>query len=91
MRDALAFVNFLRKELAAGRQPNGGRILFGAQYELRLKHLDSGEDLDRVEVSVKGPASSHTFEIDFRRDPLRTPVRVRVPMPLGQFVLELVE
>jgi hypothetical protein len=45
---------------------------------------------DRFSARVKGPASEHSIEIYFARDPARTPVLVRVPFPLGIFSMELV-
>ena len=90
-RDALAFLRFLRAELAAGRKPASEKILFGAEYVLTLAYPKSSDpEVDTVKVSVKGPASQNSFEIDFLRDGTRTPVRVRVPLTMGKFSLELI-
>ena len=45
---------------------------------------------DKLVGSVKGPASSQQFEIYFARDPARTPLLVKVPLPVGAFSMELV-
>jgi len=89
--DALAFLQYLRAELKAGRKPAGQKILFGAEYTLTLEHSRAADSsVDTVKVTTKGPASQHTFEIDFLRDAARTPARVRVPLAMGKFALELV-
>jgi hypothetical protein len=89
-KDALAFLQLLRAELIAGRKPASQKILFGAEYNLTLEYPKSADDkADTVKVNLKGPASQHTFEIDFLRDSTRPPVRVRVPLAMGKFVLDL--
>jgi hypothetical protein len=87
--DALAFLQFLRAELIAGRKPAGATILFGARYSLTLDYPQPTGDAETVKVTVKGPGSTHSFEIDFLRDALRTPARVRVPLMMGKFLLEI--
>ena len=90
-RDAPSFLQMLRTELAAGHKPASQKILFGAEYNLTLEYPKaSTNDIDTVKVTVKGPASTNTIEIDFLRDATRTPARVRVPLAMGKFVLELV-
>ena len=96
--DALAYLDLLRKELAAGRIPPEQQILFGALYTIRLRHLGAqkvpvaGEaiDADRFEVAVKGPASATTFELSIARDATRTPLLAVVPFSMGAFRLELI-
>jgi Protein of unknown function (DUF3108) len=90
-RDALAYLGLFRKVLSVGDKPKSRRILFGAQYELTMDYpKPAGTDIETVQFHLKGPASQHTFEIDFLRDATRTPLRVRVPLAMGKFVLELV-
>ncbi len=97
-RDALAFLYFLRSELGQGRLPAAQTVFFGAQYRTgvqyrgaqRLVLNDAAVEADRLTVSLKGPASEHTFEIYFARDAVRTPLLIRVPLALGTFSMELV-
>ncbi len=97
VKDGLAFVYFLRRELAQGRVPAAQTVNFGAPYQVTATYVDSPQievsgvrqATDRVRVSFKGPASSHTLEILFGRDPARTPLVVRAPFSLGTFALEL--
>jgi hypothetical protein len=90
-RDALAFIQFLRSELKAGRKPAAQTILFGAQYNLTLSYpTPVAAGVDTVQVRVQGPASDNTMQVDFLQDTARTPSTVRVQLPLGQMQLELV-
>jgi hypothetical protein len=97
-RDALTFLNYLRREVAAGRLPSTQTVYFGGPYQIRLEsagrqRLALGEetmDVDRITASVKGKASELTFEIFLARDSSRRPVLVRVPLPPGTFSMELV-
>ena len=98
VKDGLTFLYFLRRELAGGRMPPSQTVIFGAPYEVTARYADSPQievsgmrqPADRILVSFRGPASSHTFEIYFGRDPARTPLLVRAPFALGTFALELV-
>lgn len=97
-RDALTFIYFLRRDLAGGRVPPAQTVNFGSQYQVTTTYSDSRQveiggarqPADRVVVSFRGPASTHTFEILFSRDAARTPLVIRVPFSLGDFSLELV-
>ncbi len=97
-KDALAFLYFLRAELAQGRVPSAQNVYFGAPYRVRLDYAgtqnlrvgDSRAEADRIVVSLKGPASETTFEIFFARDAVRTPLVIKAPLPLGTFSMELV-
>jgi len=97
-RDALAFLYFLRNELAAGRVPVPQRIFFGAPYQIRLQHLGAAQmtvgesriEVDRFSAMLKGPASEMSFEMAFTRDEERVPVQIRLSVALGHFVMELV-
>ncbi|MGE5488467.1 MAG: DUF3108 domain-containing protein [bacterium] len=96
-RDALAYLYFLRHELAHGRIPAPQTVYFGAPYTVKVGYGgeqsirvgDKPYTADRVIASFKGPASSSTFEMFFARDAARTLLLVRVPFSLGTFSMEL--
>lgn len=98
-RDGLAYLYFLRQDLANGRIPPPDDINFGGQYMINVTYAESREivvagkpwDADRILVDVTGPASQHSFEIFFGKDAARTPLLVRVPFDIGSFSLKLVE
>jgi Protein of unknown function (DUF3108) len=98
-RDPLAFLFYLRRELAAGRRPAArGTTRFGALYEIALEYGATEKipvdgrptDADLVTVSVQGPVARSTIRIWFLRDAARTPVRIAVPLAAGTFSLDLV-
>jgi hypothetical protein len=97
-KDALTFLEYLRREVAAGRLPPTQTLYFGGPYQVRLEsagrqRLELGEetlDADRITVSAKGKVSDFTFEIFLARDSSRRPVLVRVPLPPGTLSMELV-
>jgi hypothetical protein len=97
-RDALAFLYFLRRELAQGRMPPAETVYAGAAYQVRaefkgtypLKVGEAREQADLLLVSVKGPKSDFSFELWMARDAARTPLVVRAPLPVGALTLELV-
>jgi hypothetical protein len=96
-RDALTFLQFVRKELASGRLAPRQTVVFGAPYEVRfdyagVQHVQVGRErleAERIQATIKGPASDVTVEVYFARDAARTPVLARIPSPLGAFVVEL--
>jgi hypothetical protein len=45
---------------------------------------------DHINVYLRGPASDNKLEIFFDRDPARTPLIVKVPLPVGTLSMELV-
>jgi hypothetical protein len=97
-KDALDFLYFTRREMGQGRVPPAETIVAGAAYQTRLEYM--GEQslaqgtkqviADRVVATLRGPASTTTFEILFARDAARTPLSIKVPLPLGTFSLDLV-
>jgi hypothetical protein len=97
-RDALAFLFFVRRELAQGRIPPAQTIFFGAPYQATLKLASTeqvriGEQLmeaDRLTITLKGPASSTNFDVSFARDAMRTPLVIRTQFAMGSFSMELV-
>lgn len=98
-RDALTYLFWLRSELAQGRLPSTQTILFGSAYKLSVK-FGASQDLtignkrvpaDRIEATLKGPASERQFEVFFGRDPKRQLLLVRVPLAMGSFAMELID
>lgn len=96
-KDALTYLQFLRNELSQGRLPSPQGVLFGAEYRVSLQFAGTQNisvnekrmDADRLNVTLKGPATDITFEAYFAKDAVRTPVMVRVPLTLATFSLEL--
>ncbi len=97
-KDALAYIGYLRHELAAGRLPPQQTVYYGAGYQLKVEFAGTqrirlGEETveaDRISATLKGPASDISFEVFVTKDAARTPVLVRVPLALATFSLELV-
>ncbi len=97
-RDALAFVQFVRRELSQGRLAPHQTVLFGAEYRVSIQFAGTQSisvnekrmDADKLNVTVKGAAADVIFEAFFAKDPVRTPVLIRVPMALATFSMELV-
>ena len=97
-RDPLAFLEFVRKELAQGRLAPQQSVVFGSVYQLRLtfngaesiRLADAILDVDHLVAAVNGPASAYTLELFFARDAARTPVLAKIPSPLGTFSVELI-
>jgi Protein of unknown function (DUF3108) len=96
-RDALTFLQFVRRELAQGRIAADQKVVFGALYQVHIDYkgaqtIKVGEksmETDRTLVSIKGPSTEVTAEIFFARDAARTPVLARIPLTLGTFTVEL--
>jgi hypothetical protein len=97
-RDALTLLQFVRKELAQGRQPPSQPAILGSAYQVRLEYLgstavrlgDGQVEADRFRTSIKGPASDLTLELYFAHDAVRTPVMVKIPLSLATFTVELI-
>jgi hypothetical protein len=98
VKDALTFLFYSRRELGQGRVPAAQQILFGGTYQIRLEYagaqtipVNGVQTLsDEVTSTVKGPASSTTFQMYFARDAARTPLLFKVPLAMGTFSMELV-
>lgn len=98
-KDALAYLQYFRREMASGRVPPPATIYFGAAYQLRLEYAGRQRvsvgsetlDADRVQVLVKGPASEHSFQVYLAVEPERRPVLFRVTLPQGLFTMELAD
>jgi hypothetical protein len=100
IHDALSFLYYARREMGQGRVPTSQEIIFGAIYNGMFQYAGA-ETIpvgtakkptvtDKLICHIKGPASEIQFEAYFDRDPARTLVSVRVPLPVGKFSLELV-
>ena len=98
-KDALAFLFYVRRELAQGRLVDRQPVYFGAAYEVRLdfagtQTIRMGEtsvEVDRLNGSLKGPSSELNFEAYFLKDAARTLALVKVPLAVGTFSMELVK
>jgi hypothetical protein len=97
VKDALSYLFFVRHELASGRVPPTQTVLLGAPYEVKLTSLGastikSGErsiETDRMGCSIQGPTAKVDGEIFFARDAVRTPLLIKIPLPMGAFSVEL--
>jgi hypothetical protein len=98
-RDAIAFVYFARKELGQGRVPPAQQVFFGSAYSVRLEYTGAQtitvgdkkpEVTDHLVVSVKGPKSDFSVEINYARDAARTPLLIKIPQAAGTLSMELV-
>jgi hypothetical protein len=97
-KDALTYLFHLRSEIDKGRIPPQQDVYYGAPYNIRLQHKgaerirlgDAIETTDKIAATIKGPASSIDIELYIARDPNRTPLRVKIPLSMGDFNLELV-
>ena len=98
-RDGLAFLYYLRRELAVGRVPPPDDLNFGPQYQVVATYAESIEVevagkrsmADRMLVDLTGPNSQHSFEIFVGKDKARTPLLIRIPFDLGTFSLKLLQ
>ena len=97
VHDAMAFLQFVRQELAQGRISPQQPVILGAKYDVQVTYAGTdtirvaGENVavDRVKVAIKGPMADVTADLYFSHDELRTPVLARIPLTLGTFTVEL--
>jgi hypothetical protein len=97
-RDALTYQFFARREMGQGRIPPAGKVFFGSPYEVKTNYTGAMDfpfagktkTTDKLEVSVKGPASDFKLEIYYDRDAARTPLLIKIPVAIGTVSLELV-
>lgn len=97
-KDALTYLQFVRRELSQGRLPPHQAVLFGAEYRVSVQFVGTQNvtvsekkmQADRLTVSLKGPSTDIAFEAYFAKDAVRTPVMIRVPLQLATFSMELV-
>jgi hypothetical protein len=98
VHDAMAFLQFVRQELAQGRIPAEQPVVLGAKYNVQVTYVGTdtirvaGENVpaDRVKVAIKGPMADVTADVYFSHDELRTPVLARIPLMMGTFTVELI-
>ena len=97
-KDALTFIYFLRRELAAGRLPQQQKVYYGGAYAVSVKFVGNervvigseASEAEKITATIKGPASEFTADLFFAKDATSTPLLVRVPLKVGQFSLELI-
>jgi hypothetical protein len=97
-KDALTFLYFLRRELAAGRLPAQQKVYYGGAYAVSVKFVgmervvvgDEATEAEKITATIKGPASEFTADLFFAKDATRTPLLVHVPLKVGKFSLELI-
>ena len=95
--DALAYLQFVRQELAEGKLAPQQPVILGAAYDVRLefagtetvKKLGKPAEADKIHATIKGPASDLSVDIFFAKDQARTPLLARIPLALGVFSVEL--
>ena len=96
-RDPLTFLAFARRELAQGRMVPQQPVIFGSAYQVRMVYTGTQKvgvggkntEADKIQASIKGPASEFLVDLFFARDPSRTLLLARIPLPLGAFTVEL--
>ena len=97
--DGLDFVFYARRELAEGHGvPKAQDILFGASYSARMEFAGVQDvtvagkrhQADHINLYLKGPSSDYKLELFFDRDPARTPLIIKAPLPVGTLSMELV-
>ncbi len=97
-RDGLDFVYYAREQLAEGHGvPPQQDVYFGAAYSVRMtfagvqdvsaggKHYQA----DHCILNVSGPASEYQLDVFFERNPARTPLLIKAPLPIGTLTMEL--
>jgi len=79
-RDPLTFLAFARRELAQGRMAPQQPVIFGSAYQVRMVYVGTQQinvggkkmDTDKIQASIKGPASDFSVDLFFARDAGRT-------------------
>ena len=95
--DALAFLQFMRNELAQGRLVAHQPVYFGGKYDLQVNYIgndivklgDKRIEADMIRVNSHGLKSDFEVDIYFSKDENRTPLMARIPLSLGTFTVEL--
>lgn len=96
-RDALAYLQFARQQLAQGLLAPQQPVILGGAYNVRLefggtetvKKLGKTIEADRIHATIKGAATELGVDVFFAKDEARTPVLARIPLSLGTFSVEL--
>jgi hypothetical protein len=95
-KDALTFLQFVRRELVAGRLPQAQPVYYGGAYQTRVQYAGTTRvvaggqtvEADRLTANIKGPATEMTVDLLFARDETRTPIRAVIPVAVGNFTVE---
>lgn len=96
-KDALTFVHFIRRELAAGRLPSQQKVYYGGAYSVHVTFAGTQRvtiggqavEADKLTAAIKGPVTEVTAELFFEKDPTRKLVLVQVPLKVGTFTMEI--
>jgi hypothetical protein len=96
-RDAMTYVYYGRRELGQGRVPQPQTVYFGAAYNVKMTYTGAqnitynGKQTvtDHLTASVQGPRSNFTFEVFYARDAQRSPLKIRIPLPVGALSVDL--
>jgi len=101
-RDPLALLYFFRQQLALGKLPVGtpqatGVFYLGGEYTVRYMALTPEQvklgtkewEGDRFQITASGAPGEQSLEVWIRPDASRTPIAVRLPLPLATFAAEL--
>lgn len=97
-RDALAYLFFVRDEVARGRIPGPQKLYFGAGYDVRTQFggaervtiSEAPMESDKLKVTVATANGKVEIDLFLARDEARTPAMVRVPFAMGNFSMEWV-
>ena len=97
-RDALTYVYYGRRELGQGRVPQAQTVYFGAAYSAKMDYTgpqniqynNKSTVTDHLNATVQGPRSSFSFEVFYARDAARTPLKIRIPLPVGAISVDLI-
>lgn len=97
-RDALAYLFFVREEVARGRIPTLQKLYFGSSYDVKLqfggaeavKVSEAPLETDKLRVTVATANGKVELDLFLARDEARTPALVRVPFAMGNFSMEWV-
>jgi len=97
-RDALAYLFFVREEVARGRIPGPQKLFFGAGYDVRMavsgteavRISEAPMETDKLHITVVTANGRLELDLFLARDEARTPALVRVPFAMGNFSMEWV-
>jgi hypothetical protein len=97
-RDALAYLFYVREDVARGRIPGPQKLYFGSGYDVRMKLAatetvqvsEAPLETDRLHITVGITNGKLELDLFLARDEARTPALVRVPFLMGNFSMEWV-
>jgi hypothetical protein len=96
-RDAMTYVYYGRRELGQGRVPQAQTVYLGAGYSVKMDYTGAqnisyaGKSTvtDHLNATVQGPRANFTVEVFYARDAARTPLKIRIPLPIGAISVDL--